>query len=77
MVMGASASALFTAVAGHLIDVPSLAMTGMMTALMLATVAIFALLVHRKQDTVRDTAAKPVRIDAAPGGHVQTRRRAA
>lgn len=77
MVMGASASALFTAVAGHLIDVPSLAMTGMMTALMLATVAIFTLLVHRKQDTVRDTAAKPVRIDAAPGGHVQTRRRAA
>ena len=46
MVMGASASAAFTVLAGGLIDDPALAMTVQMTALMLATVGVYALLVR-------------------------------
>ena len=46
MVMGAAASALFTTLAGRWIEDPALAMTVEMTALMLATVLVYVLLVH-------------------------------
>ncbi len=74
MVMGAGTSALFTAVAGRLIDSPSLAMTVMMTALMLVTVALYVLLIHGRRE---HAAATPVPIEAATDAAMRTGRRAA